>query len=154
MIQARKLGHVVLKVRDVEKSKEFYTRVLGLKVAYDQKEWGAVFLSVGEQHHDLALFQLATGEAPTASQPGLHHMAWQLGSFAELQAAYRELRELGIQVDATIAHNVTRSIYFADPDGNRVELYCDMVERGFEAMQTLGPRRDHMDIETGEVVGH
>src|SRR5215475_9728067 len=152
MIQARKLGHVVLKVRDVEKSKEFYTRVLGLKVAYDQKEWGAVFLSVGEQHHDLALFQLATGEAPTERQPGLHHMAWQLGSFAELQAAYRELTELGTPVDATIAHNVTRSIYFPDPDGNRVELYCDMVENGFEAMQTLGPRRDHLDIETGEVV--
>jgi catechol-2,3-dioxygenase len=152
MIQARKLGHVVLKVRDVEKSREFYTKALGLKVAYDQKEWGAVFLSAGEQHHDLALFQLATGETPAATQPGLHHMAWQLGSFAELQAAHRELTDQGIRVEATIAHNVTRSIYFADPDGNRVELYCDMVEHGFEAMQTLGPRRDLMDIETGEVV--
>ena len=111
-----------------------------------------MFLSVGEQHHDLALFQLATGEAPAATQPGLHHMAWQLGGFGELQAAYRELRDLGISVDATIAHNVTRSIYFADPDGNLVELYCDMVEHGFEAMQTLGPRRDVMDIETGEVM--
>ena len=95
MIQVRKLGHVVPKVRDVQKSKEFYTRALGLKVAYDQEEWGAVFLSAGEQHHDLALFQLATGETPAATQPGLHHMAWQLGSFAELQAAYRELREIG-----------------------------------------------------------
>jgi catechol 2,3-dioxygenase len=152
MIQARKLGHVVLKVRDAQKSKEFYTRALGLKVAYDQKDWGAVFLSFGDQHHELALFQVATGETPDDKQPGLHHIAWQLGSFEELQAAHRELGELGIKVDATIAHNVTRSIYFADPDGNRVELYCDMVEHGFEAMQTLGPRRDPMDIETGEVV--
>ena len=152
MIQARRIGHVVLKVRDAQRSRNFYTRTLGLKVAYEQAEWGAVFLSVGEQHHDLALFQLATGDTPAATQPGLHHMAWQLGSFGELQAAYRELRDLGIPVDATIAHNVTRSIYFADPDGNRVELYCDMVEHGFEAMQTLGPRRDPMDIETGEVV--
>jgi catechol 2,3-dioxygenase len=152
MIQARKLGHVVLKVRDMQKSKEFYTRALGLKVAYEQKDWGAVFLSFGEQHHELALFQLATGETPDDKQPGLHHMAWQLGNFEELQAAYRELGELGIKVESTIAHNVTRSIYFADPDGNRVELYCDMVEHGFEAMQTMGPRRDLMDIETGEVV--
>src|SRR5262245_39093974 len=139
MIQARKLGHVVLKVRDAQKSKEFYMRALGLKVAYDQQDWGAVFLSFGEQHHDLALFQLASGETPGEKQPGLHHMAWQLGSFEELQAAHRELGEMGIKVEATIAHNVTRSIYFHDPDGNRVELYCDMVEDGFAAMQTMGP---------------
>ena len=152
MIQARKLGHVVLKVRDARKSRDFYVKTLGLKVSHENLERGMVFLSFGTEHHDLALFQLATGETPGDKQPGLHHMAWQLGTFSELQAAYRELRDLGITVDATIAHNVTRSIYFADPDGNRVELYCDMVERGFEAMQAMGPRRDLMDIETGEVV--
>ena len=151
MIQARKLGHVVLKVRDARKSKEFYTRALGLKVAYDDPEHGAVFLSFGTQHHDLALFQLATGPAPEEGQPGLHHTAWQLGSFQELQAAHRELGDLGIAVESTIEHNVTRSVYFHDPDGNRVELYCDMVERGFEAMQRMGPRRDVLVIETGEV---
>jgi catechol-2,3-dioxygenase len=153
MIQARKLGHVVLNVRDAQKSKEFYTRALGLKLAYEDRDRGAVFLSFGTQHHDLALFQLATGATPDATQPGLHHMAWQLGSFAELQAAYRELRDLGIPVESTIEHNVTRSVYFHDPDGNRVELYCDMVEDGFETMRTMGPRRDVIDIETGEVLG-
>ena len=61
-------------------------------MAYEQKDWGAVFLSFGDQHHDLALFQVATGETPDDEQPGLHHMAWQLGSFEELQAAHRELR--------------------------------------------------------------
>jgi catechol-2,3-dioxygenase len=150
MIQARKLGHVVLKVRDAQRSKDFYTRTLGLKVAHDAP--GAVFLSFGEQHHELALFQLATDEAPGAAQAGLHHVAWQLGSFEELQAAHRELRALGIAVESAIEHNVTRSVYFPDPDGNRVELYCDMVEHGFEAMQTLGPRRDLLDIDSGEVV--
>ena len=149
MIQARKLGHVVLNVRDAQKSKEFYTRALGLKVAYEAPT--AVFLSVGTQHHDLALFQHATGESPDHTQPGLHHTAWQLGSFEELQAAYRDLQTAGIEVDSVIEHNVTRSIYFHDPDGNRVELYCDMVEDGFNAMQTLGPKRDVMNIETGKV---
>src|SRR3989449_9910221 len=153
MIAARKLGHLVLKVRDARKSRDFYTRALGLKVAHEDLERGAVFLSFGEQHHDLALFQLATGEAPDARQPGLHHSAWQLGSFAELQAAHRELRELGIAVESTIEHNVTRSVYFHDPDGNRVELYCDMVEDGFDAMRTMGPRRGEIDIETGQGVG-
>jgi catechol-2,3-dioxygenase len=153
MIEARKLGHIVLKVRDVRRSTEFYTRTLGLRVAWADHAHGAVFLSFGTQHHDLALFQLATEESPRPAQPGLHHTAWQLGSFAELQAAHRELRELGIAVESTIEHNVSRSIYFHDPDGNRVELYCDMVEHGFEAMRTLGPRRDILDIETGAVVG-
>ena len=152
MIQARKLGHVVLKVRDAQQAKDFYTRVLGLQVAYEDRQRGMVFLSFGTEHHELALFQLATGEPPEATQPGVHHIAWQLGSFAELQAAHRELVELGIPVEATVEHNVTRSVYLFDPDGNRVELYCDMVSNGFEAMQTLGPARKLLDIETGEVV--
>jgi catechol 2,3-dioxygenase len=74
-------------------------------------------------------------------------MAWQLGSFEELQAAYRELRAAGFPIEATVEHNVTRSVYFPDPDGNRVELYCDMVENGFEAMRTVGPRRDPLDLD-------
>ena len=152
MIQARKLGHIVLKVRDAQQAKDFYTRVLGLQVAYEDRQRGMVFLSFGTEHHELALFQLATGEPPQAAQPGVHHIAWQLGSFAELQAAHRELVELGIPVEATVEHNVTRSVYFFDPDGNRVELYCDMVSNGFAAMQTLGPARKLLDIETGEIV--
>ena len=147
MIQARKLGHIVLKVRDAQTSKEFYTRALGLKVAHEDHEHGAVFLSFGVQHHELALFQLATGEAPDPTQPGLHHMAWQLGNYEELQAAYRELKALGVPIESTIEHNVTRSVYFPDPDGNRVELYCDMVENGFETMRTLGPKREPLHLE-------
>jgi catechol-2,3-dioxygenase len=153
MIQARKLGHLVLKVRDARASRDFYTRTLGLKVSHEDLEHGAVFLSFGREHHELALFQLATGEPPDNKQPGLHHMAWQVGSFAELQAAHRELRELGVAVESTIEHNVSRSVYFRDPDGNRVELYCDMVADGFEAMRTMGPRRDELDIDTGQIVG-
>jgi catechol-2,3-dioxygenase len=140
MIQAKKLGHVVLKVRDAAASRDFYTRTLGLKVAHENLEQGMVFLSFGREHHDLALFQLASGEPPAAAQPGLHHMAWQLESLDELRAAYRELKALGIPVESTVEHNVTSSMYFPDPDGNRVELYCDMTDNGFETMRTVGPR--------------
>ena len=153
MIQARKLGHIVLRVRDAQKSKDFYMRTLGLKLAHEDLTRGTVFLSFGEQHHELALFEPAIGEAADSKQPGLHHAAWQLGSFEELQAAHRELKAMGIAVESTVEHNVTRSVYFPDPDGNRVELYCDMVENGFDAMRTLGPRRDVLDIETGTVAG-
>jgi catechol 2,3-dioxygenase len=147
MIQARKLGHIVLKVRDAARSRDFYTSTLGLKVSHEDLARGAVFLSFGREHHELALFQGATGEAPDASQPGLHHIAWQLGSFEELKAAYHELKALGVPVESTVEHNVSRSVYFNDPDGNRVELYCDMFEDGFAAMQTLGPRREALTLE-------
>jgi catechol 2,3-dioxygenase len=150
MIQARKLGHIVLNVRDAATSRDFYTRTLGLRISHEDLKQGAVFLSFGREHHELALFQMATGEPADASQPGLHHMAWQLGSFEELQAAYRDLKAMGVAVESTIEHNVTRSVYFRDPDGNRVELYCDMVENGFESMRTLGPKRDPLDLESQE----
>ena len=152
MIRALKLGHVVLKVRDAARSRDFYTRTLGLKVAHEDLEQGAVFLSFGQTHHDLALFQLASGEAPGPAQPGLHHMAWQVGSFEELRSAHRELRAMGVPIESAVEHNVTRSVYFHDPDGNRVEIYCDRFDDGgYEAMRRLGPKRDVMDIETGEV---
>jgi len=64
MIQARKLGHVVLKVRDAGKSRDFYVKTLGLKVAHEDLTRGAVFLSFGTEHHDLAVFQMASGETP------------------------------------------------------------------------------------------
>jgi catechol 2,3-dioxygenase len=152
MIQAGRLGHVVLKVRDAARSRDFYVSTLGLKVAHEDLERGTVFLSFGREHHDLALFQLATGEPPAPAQPGLHHVAWRLASFEELRAAYRELKDMGVPVSTT-AHNVTSSIYFTDPDGNGVELYCDMVENGFEAMRALGPTRAPLDLESDAPVG-
>jgi catechol 2,3-dioxygenase len=147
MIQAKKLGHVVLKVRDAARSRDFYVQTLGLKVAHEDLARGAVFLSFGTEHHDLALFQLATGEPPEATRPGLHHVAWQLGGFDELRAAYHELKALGVPVESTVEHNVTRSVYFTDPDGNRVELYCDMTDNGFETMRTVGPKRDPLNLD-------
>jgi catechol-2,3-dioxygenase len=56
---------------------------------------------------------------------------------------------MGVPIESTIEHNVTRSIYFHDPDGNRVELYCNMVENGFEFMRTVGPTYDPLDLEKG-----
>src|SRR5438132_12140154 len=106
MIQARRLGHVVLNVRDAEKSRDFYTQTLGLKVAHENLERGAVVLSFGKEHHDLALFQQATGEPPAKTQRGLHHVAWRLDNFEELKAAYHELKRMGSAREITAEPHV------------------------------------------------
>jgi catechol 2,3-dioxygenase len=153
MVKARKLGHIVMNVSDLEASLAFYTKVTGAEVVSDLRESKIAFLSLGEQHHDIALVQRATGAPPDPTQPGLVHMAWQLGDFAELQAAHKELTDAGIALEP-IQHNITNSLYMQDPDGNIVELYCDRWgEKGLEILRATGPQRKALDMATGEAVG-
>lgn len=151
MIKARRLGHIVLSVRDLEASVAFYTKTLGLVVAQRKNNPPRAFLSLGEDHHEIGLFQQATGPVPSPDQPGLIHIAWQLPDMDELRAAFRELTAGGIEVRA-MQHNVTNSLYFDDPDGNTVELYVDRWENNFEAMTTNNQPTVPLDIETGEPV--
>lgn len=109
MIKARKLGHIVMNVSDLDASLAFYTKVTGAKVISDLRESKIAFLSLGQQYHDIALVQRATGAPPDPTQPGLVHMAWQLGDFAELQVAHEELTEAGIALEP-IQHNITNSL--------------------------------------------
>ena len=153
MVKARRLGHIVLNVSDLDASISFYQKVLGAEVVSRHQEGKIAFLSLGEQHHDIALVQRATGPAPDATQPGLVHMAWQLEDFAALQAAHREYTAAGIEADP-IQHNVTNSLYLHDPDGNTVEIYCDRWgAEGIDVMRENGPQRRALDIETGEAFG-
>jgi catechol 2,3-dioxygenase len=153
MVKARKLGHIVMNVSNLDASLDFYTKVTGAAVVSENRDSRIAFLSLGEQHHDIALVQHATQAAPDSTQSGLFHMAWQLGDFAELQAAHKELTEAGIESEP-IQHNITNSLYMHDPDGNMVELYCDRWgEKGLEVLRATGPQRKALDMETGEAVG-
>jgi catechol 2,3-dioxygenase len=77
----------------------------------------------------------ADAEPVKDNQVGLHHVALQVGSFAELQECYRTLKAHNVRITATIDHVITKSIYFEDPEGNGFELYCDVGEDGLERIR-------------------
>jgi catechol 2,3-dioxygenase len=121
------LGHVVLKVRDIERSAAFYSDVLGFREVGRTPSGNMVFFSIAENHHDLALQKTdETAPSAPANAPGLAHVAWKLGTTLE---ALREARDWleghGVQVRATFDHRVTQSLYFDDPDGNRLEVFVE-----------------------------
>ena len=150
MIKARRLGHIVMNVCNLEASRDFYCTALGMKVVAHNEAGRIMFLSLGEQHHDLAIVERATSPVADESHSGMIHMAWNVEDFPTLQEAYRDLLAAGIEPEP-IQHNVTNSLYMRDPDGNVVELYCDRWgEKGMEVMRTQGPQRKSLDMETGE----
>jgi catechol-2,3-dioxygenase len=138
------VGHVALNVKDVSASEQFYTDVVGLEIA--SRIEGATFLTCGTLHHDIVLFQTkAPGEMTIPPAVGLNHIAFQLPDRAALRARYDLLQKKGVPV-RPVEHNTTLSFYFYDPDGNRIELYCDRYENGLEVMRTKGPMAKPMDI--------
>ena len=127
MIHPERIAHIVLKVRNLEESKKFYTETLGMQVMKHVPEIKAVFLSFnGRDHHEIALFEIGPkAEAAKTSQTGMLHFAMRLRTEEDLVAAYKELKEKNVPVSFTVNHGVSKSIYFRDPDNNELEVYCD-----------------------------
>ena len=120
------LGHAVLRVRDLERSLAFYRDTLGLK---EVARYGGrmVFLSCGENHHDLALLQIGkSAPDPDPAAVGLYHLAFKVGDdLQELVEMKKRLEGVGVQVLGASDHNVSKSLYVLDPDGIEIELYTD-----------------------------
>ena len=127
-IRVRNVGHVVLKVRDIERAARFYRDVLGLKeVARGDFGRPMAFFSTGDNHHDVAVMEMGP-DAPTPAPEatGLYHVALRIGTtLDELRAARAHLEAHGITQLRLRDHVVSQSIYLNDPDGNMVELYVD-----------------------------
>lgn len=121
------LGHVVVRVADRARAEKFYTEVLGLPLCarYDGAGAKMAFFTLGD-HHDFAVMEVSGGErGPAEPAAGLHHVAFKIGDDIEqLREAKSRLEAAGIAPDP-IDHEVTKSLYFADPDGNGIELYVD-----------------------------
>lgn len=130
----KRTGHLVLRVKDLERSRRFFTEVLGLPLVGDNGK-GMLFFSadVHDNHHMLAIRQAEEGAPlPTEKQVGMEHVAYELASFQELQEAYRIFKEKGVKIRHTVFHGVSKSIYFYDPDGNMLEVYCNVPPEEYQ----------------------
>ena len=123
MIEA--LGHVVVKVRDHRAAERFYAEVLGLPIQTRSEADGMTFFTLGH-HHDFAILAVGEAAAPVdAAAVGTHRIAFRVaGGLEGLRLARERLEAHGVTV-AGVDHHVTKSLYFADPDGNALELYAD-----------------------------
>jgi len=126
---AVRVGHVHLKVADLDRALAFYRDALGFGVSADAREHGLgmVMLAAGDYHHHLGLntFESAGATPPPAGHTGLYHVAFVYPDRRELARAVQRLLDHGCPIDHATDHGGTVSVYLSDPDGNGVELYYD-----------------------------
>ena len=121
-----RIGHVHLKVADLERALKFYCGVLGFEL---QQRFGsqAAFISAGGYHHHIGLntWESAGGSPPPPGTTGLYHIAILYPTRVLLADALRRLVAAGIELEGAADHGVSEALYLRDPDGNGVELYWD-----------------------------
>ena len=121
-----RIGHVHLKVSDLERATAFYRDVLGFEV---MQHYGreAAFLSAGGYHHHIGLnvWESRGGSPPPPGSTGLYHFAILYPNRRELARAVKRLFDHGVAIDGASDHGVSEAIYLHDPDGNGLELYVD-----------------------------
>ena len=124
-----RVGHVHLKVADLERALAFYVGVLGFEVMERMGD-RAAFVSAGGYHHHIGLntWESAGGAPPPRGSTGLYHFALLYPDRATLADALRRLVDAGIRLDGAADHGVSEALYLRDPDGNGVELYWDRPE--------------------------
>lgn len=129
-MQIKELGHLVLYVKDLERSVAFYRDLLGWAPAFPAPPGArlAAFTS-GRTHHELLLIEVGPDAPgpPAGRRTGLYHFGLKVGDTdEELREALARLRQAGVTVVGASDHTVTHSLYVLDPDGNEVELYIDV----------------------------
>lgn len=134
-----RIGHVHLKVANLERSLAFYRDVLGFEVTQRHGD-GAAFLSAGGYHHHLALntWESLGGRPPAPGTTGLYHVAILYPDRRTLADALRRLQRAGIPLQGAADHGVSEALYLRDPDDNGVELYRDRPENEWPRMPDGG----------------
>jgi catechol 2,3-dioxygenase len=145
------IGHVHLKVSDIERALGFWRDVLGFE---EQARYGAqaVFISAGGYHHHIGLntWESHGGSPPAPGTTGLYHVAVRYPTRAALADALRRLVAAGIQLDGASDHGVSEALYLRDPDSNGVELYWDRPREGWprNADGSLGMFTAPLDLQS------
>ncbi len=135
MARIARVSHVVLNVKDPEASAKWYSEVLGMETMNYAEGLGMAFLSFGTLDHDIALIKAPEG-VETGS-PGLSHTALSIeGGEEELKEIYGRIKASGAKIDFLADHGLTKSFYFFDPDGNRLEVFFQALH-GDEAMDFM-----------------
>jgi len=132
-----KLGHIVVRTANLAKLKDWYLTLLAARVSYENAQ--VCFLTYDEEHHRLGIVQLPgiSTAAPAAPLPGLEHVSFTYADLGQLLATYRRLKSVGIEPFWTINHGPTLSMYYRDPDGNKVELQVDVFKTAEEVNDFL-----------------
>ena len=144
------IGHVHLKVSDLDRSLEFYCGVLGFELQQRLGE-GAAFISAGGYHHHIGLntWESLGGPPPPSGTTGLYHVAIRYPDRATLADALRRLVAARVPLQGASDHGVSEAIYLADPDGNGIELYRDRPSeewpRGADGRVAM--RSERLDLE-------
>ena len=124
-----RVGHVHLKVADLDRAIAFYSGLLGFDVT---QRYGAqaAFLSAGGYHHHIGLntWDSKGGTPPPRGHTGLYHTAFLFPNRAALAQTFKRLIDAGYPLEGSADHGVSEALYFSDPDGNGVELYRDRAE--------------------------
>ena len=123
MIKPTRLGHVVLRVRDLKRSEEFYTKFLGLEVKGRGGDRMVFFRSNEDTDHDLAISNVgADAPGPEANRVGMYHLAYEFDSIEDIKEAYLLTQELGVEIAGFGDHGEIKGLYVRDPDGIEIEL--------------------------------
>jgi len=127
-----RIGHVHLKVADLQRALDFYCGILGFELTQRYGP-GAAFVSAGGYHHHIGLntWESRGGPPPPPRATGLYHLAILYPTRAELADALRRLIAAGIPLDGVADHGVSEALYLRDPDGNGVELYWDRPQEAW-----------------------
>lgn len=143
------IGHVHLKVANLERALQFYCEALGFQLTQRMGR-SAAFVSAGGYHHHIGLntWESEGGEPPARGATGLYHFAILYPSRTALANAYQRLQAAGVALEGTADHGVSEALYLRDPDGNGLELYWDKPRAVWPLLPdgTLRMVTEHLDL--------